>query len=199
MQVIQSNTENREAWEDIAGYEGIYQVSSLGKVRSLDRIETHKSRWGNSAAFSHKGRVLKQKTTNNGYKVVYLNKTGKTDYKLVHRLVATAFLQNDANLPCVNHKDCNTANNSVNNLEWCDYSYNSQYMFKNSRAKGAVKEARGVRNSIGECFDSINDAARHYGNKHLVSKISECCRGLRKTAYGLNWEYTQVAKRTSLL
>ena len=164
-------------------------MSNLGNVKSLDRIEAHKTRWGQDINFSHTGKVLQQRTTYEGYYKVPLTVRGRCVHQNVHRLVASAFLPNPQKLPCVNHKDCNTKNNCVDNLEWCDYSYNSQYMFKQGRARGSVKPSRRVRNSLGEDFDSICEAARQYGSKTLASQISRCCRGLKKKAAGLSWEY----------
>lgn len=104
-----------EIWKDIEGYEGKYQVSNLGNVRSL--------RFRNQN-FS---KDLTQKTNNKGYKVVNLTDNSKNKPALVHRLVAMAFIDNPNNFPVVNHKDENPQNNHVDNLEWCTYSYNTIY------------------------------------------------------------------------
>lgn len=98
----------KEIWKNIMDFNG-YQVSNLGRIRSL---KTYK--------------VLKQKT-NKGYKSSCLFKCGKIYYRYTHRLVAEAFIPNPKNLPCINHKDENPSNNCVNNLEWCDYAYNVNY------------------------------------------------------------------------
>lgn len=104
-----------EIWKDIKGFEGLYQVSNLGNVRSL--------KYRNQKLVKN----LTPQTNNHGYKVVGLGENGKTKFALVHRLVATAFIDNPNNYPVVNHKDENPLNNRVDNLEWSTYSYNCIY------------------------------------------------------------------------
>ena len=111
-----------EQWKDIIiekngvtyDYTGLYQVSNLGRVRSLGNDKTRKER------------ILKPKINNKGYLQVILCKNGKVKTFLVHRLVATAFIPNPDNLPVVNHRDENPLNNCVDNLEWCTQKYNVQ-------------------------------------------------------------------------
>lgn len=104
-----------ELWVDIDGFEGLYQVSNLGNVKSLDRYVASKSN-----IRQHKSE--RQLKLNGGkYTQVILCKDGKTYGRLVHRLVATAFIPNPNNYPCINHKDENPKNNCVDNLEWCTY------------------------------------------------------------------------------
>lgn len=115
-----------EIWKDIIGYESFYQVSNIGRVRSLDRTVIRDG-YG-SVLF--KGQIMNQ-FENNGYMMVTLRKDGhKHNYK-VHRLVMMAFEPNPDNLPCINHKDNNRKNNVVSNLEWCTYKYNNDYRFIN--------------------------------------------------------------------
>lgn len=100
-----------EVWEDVPGYEGYYQVSSMGNIRSFHRG----------------GRILKPHVSRNGYQFVFLsNDTSKT-YWFVHRIVAITFIPNPHNYPIINHKDENKLNCSVSNLEWCTYTYNLTY------------------------------------------------------------------------
>ena len=108
-----------EIWKDIAGYEGVYQVSNTGLVRSLDRY-TEGGRF-----FS--GRLMAQSKDKDGYLILglYSNRKGKT-FK-VHRLVAKAFVDNPYNLPEVNHIDEDKTNNHADNLEWCSTAYNLTY------------------------------------------------------------------------
>ena len=101
-----------EIWKDIKGYEGLYQVSNWGNVRSLDRYKKTKN---NSFSFIH-GQLLKQYVTNRGYLNVYLYSNGKSKFFSIHRLVATHFLKNTENKPQVDHIDCNKFNNHVDNL-----------------------------------------------------------------------------------
>ena len=113
-----------EIWKDIKGYEGYYQVSNFGQVRSIDRIVKQKSSKNDDTyQYNHyAGKILKQYVINSGYCVVDLCKNHKSIKKLVHRLVAEAFLENK--FAQVNHKDENKLNNHIDNLEWCTAKYN---------------------------------------------------------------------------
>lgn len=104
-------------WKDIIGYEGIYQVSNTGEVRSLDR----KIVYSNGKIYFTKGRLLKQKLNRGGYFCVHL-RGNKESHPVVHRLVAISFIGNPKNKPTVNHKDGIKTNNNVNNLEWNTHS-----------------------------------------------------------------------------
>ena len=129
--------EQNEIWKDIEGYEGLYQVSNLGRVKSLERIDRH----------NHlvKERILKPKIEPNGYFRVDLCKEGKVKTLSVHRLVAQTFIPNPEGLPQINHKNENKALNVVflrddgsvdecrSNLEWCDRKYNCNYGTRNER------------------------------------------------------------------
>lgn len=109
----------KEKWKDINGFEGLYQISNTGKIKSFRRS----SKFGSPEEL-----ILKPSIINSGYHVVtlYHENSKKRKYQ-VHRLVAEAFLPNPQNLPCVNHKDENKTNNNVDNLEWCTYQYNNNY------------------------------------------------------------------------
>ena len=111
-----------EEWRDVSGYEGLYQVSNLGRVRSLDRW-----RKNGSGEYKQKGRILNQGYTTTGYKQIVLNKDKKRKTLKVHRLVAIAFIPNPENKPNVNHIDGNPHNNNVENLEWCTQAENVQH------------------------------------------------------------------------
>lgn len=104
-----------EIYKDIEGYEGLYQVSNLGNVKSLNYHNTKKEK------------VLKPTICSDGYKRVMLYKNKTIKLYSVHRLVAQAFIENTNNYPCVNHKDESRTNNVVTNLEWCTYKYNTNY------------------------------------------------------------------------
>lgn len=122
-----------EEWKNITGYEGLYQVSNLGRVKSLNYK-------GNGTEWILKGYVKKD-----GYEVVTLMKDGIRKYCRVHRLVALAFLPNPDNLPQINHKDEDKLNNCADNLEWCTGSYNTKYSsYKWSGANNGMNKP-GVR------------------------------------------------------
>ena len=112
----------KEQWKEIKGNREIYEVSSLGNVRTKDR----------EGARGHhvKGHILTQRDNSNGYLRCDINITGKTKSHLVHRLVAEKFIPNPDNKPFVNHIDGNKHNNSVNNLEWCTRNENERHAWK---------------------------------------------------------------------
>lgn len=123
----------KEIWKDIIGYEGKYQVSNLGNVRSLNYL--------NQKGFV---KILKQSKHNKNsagiyYKMVTLCSNGKEQMKSVHRLVAEAFIENPENLPFINHKDENPSNNHISNLEWCTNKYNCNYGTKKERLSKKLK------------------------------------------------------------
>ena len=156
-----------EEWRPIEGYEGLYEVSSYGRVRSLDKYV--KSGYGSYRL--RKGKILSPGIRPDGYLVVSLQ------YKMfrVHRLVAQAFILNPDNLPQVNHKDENKANNRVDNLEWCDSKYNNNYGTARIRAKEtAIKNGYFTGLSKKEYMkkynqdnkDKIKDNVRSYYQNH---------------------------------
>ena len=167
---------NKEIWKDIKGYEGLYQVSNKGNVRSL-----------------HYGKIkqLSIVKRSNGYLMVSLWNKMKRKHYLVHRLVAEAFIPNPNNYPQVNHKDENPINNSVDNLEWCTSKYNNNYGTRNQRMFNNMPKYCVVKydlngNYIAE-YLSIKIAARE--NNISDSNIIKCCKGQRKTAGRYIWKY----------
>lgn len=108
----------KEVWKDIQNYEGLYQVSNLGRIKSFRKSTKH--RWEDEY-------ILKPSLANNGYCQVTLYDNTVRHKFLVHRLVAEAFLPNPNGYPQVNHKDENPLNNAANNLEWCTAEYNNAY------------------------------------------------------------------------
>ena len=126
-----------EEWKDIVGYEGMYMVSNLGRVKSIERIITY----SDGRVYKYHEKILKQ-SVNKGYMKVTLSKNSKVTSKKVHRLVAEAFLSNKNNYPQVNHKDECTTNNNIDNLEWCSQEYNNNYGTRIERIKKKInKEA----------------------------------------------------------
>ena len=180
-----------EIWKPVKGYEGFYEVSNLGRIRSLDRTVNCVH---NSVAIK-KGKILKLSTIPKGYLCAHFSKYGKSKSIEIQRVVALAFIPNPNNLPCVNHKDEDKTNNKVDNLEWCTYKYNNTYgtrLEKSAKKHINGKNAKTVyQYSLDEKFlneyPSCAELKRLYN--YDASKISECCRGLRKTAYGYKWKY----------
>lgn len=178
----------KEVWKDIAGYEGLYQVSNLGNVRSLN--------WRNTKTAKN----LFLKPHNKGYLQVELAKNGTKKSFVVHRLVANAFLNNPLGYTEVNHKDENKKNNNAKNLEWCDRSYNVLYSIKNRKNADHRKYfGRKSKNADIKVQQIAKDGTvvKTWSNSREVFiltgmsdwSISECCRGNRKTAYGYFWRY----------
>ena len=105
-----------EKWKSIEGYEGLYEISTMGRVKSIERKVKHRNSY-----ITLREKILKPGKNIKGYLFVVLCKNGKTKQILVHRLVCKAFLPNPDNLPEVNHKDENPLNNNVENLEFCTH------------------------------------------------------------------------------
>lgn len=121
---------NEEVWKDIKGFEGMYQVSNTGKVRSLDREITKPNRYGNIQNFKFKGRELQFNDNGNGYLSVQL---GRKNRRYVHRLVAEAFIDNPFELPSINHIDNDRKNNNATNIEWVTQQENIQHKVNQDR------------------------------------------------------------------
>lgn len=163
-----------EIWRSISGFEGLYEVSSYGNVRSLCA-----GRWRCEM-------MRKPVPDKDGYLTVNLKKDGKYTNTKIHRLVATAFLQNPDNLPEVNHKDENKANNHVENLEWCTRQYNQTY---NDQMKRFCKPVIQLSNDGQEIarYESVRTAGISTGTNE--SCISSVLNGKRRKAGGFRWVY----------
>jgi len=183
---------NKEKWRDIKGYEGRYQVSNLGRVKSLERAAA-----GRSYSKRYlKERILKPKPNNRGYLRVNLcNGTGKREQFFVHRLVCEAFHKNPKGKPCVNHIDENKTNNAANNLEWCTYRENNNHGTHNARMAKAKSKPVGQYTRDGmliKIWQSTREVERQLGFNHR--NISRAANGKRKTAYGYIWKYIDEEK-----
>jgi len=172
----------REIWKDIPGYEGYYQVSNLGRVKSLKRKTGNKR--------NNEDIILKT-YLRASYLFVRLRKDNKYKNYLVHRLVASAFIPNPDNLPQVNHIDENKINNIVNNLEWCDAKYNNNYGTKRERVRvqktNTSVDMLSTDGTFIKNFYSIAEATRQ--TKISSPHICQCCKGYRETAGGFKWAY----------
>ncbi|WP_207758096.1 NUMOD4 domain-containing protein [Clostridium botulinum] len=194
-----------EIWKDIVGYEGIYQVSNRGNVRSLNRLD--------SAGHKLKGRIRKFKQNKDGYFEISLCKDGERGYYRVHRLVALAFLDNPSKFPLVNHKDCNRTNNIVSNLEWCTEQYNVTYSdakekmvantnyktreMKYNRKELAKKQCKRVYQydldyKLVKAWDSMREAER---NGFSRSCILKCCNNQQSKHQEYIWSFDFIEER----
>lgn len=163
-----------ENWKAIVGYEGLYEVSDQGRVKSL----------GNNK--SRKEKILKPQKYSCGYFLVKLCKEGVVKQCLIHRLVAEAFIPNPNNLDTVNHKDEVKTNNVVSNLEWMSSADNVAY----SQPQRAVRRVQMLDKQTGELlatFPSLAEARRVTGIDQ--GNISKCCNGTLKVVGGYVWKY----------
>ena len=186
-----------ELWKPINGYEGLYEISNTGIVRSIGR----KYRWSDNIYELKKPLYPKLRKNKTGHLCVALCKDSKTKNFLVHRLVAFAFIPNPNNLPIINHKDENPSNNNVDNLEWCTRKYNCNY--GNARRNNSETHINNINLSapvlclkdgyvIAE-YPSMQEAQRCTGA--FQSNIMQCCQGKRHTAAGYSWQYKYGRKK----
>lgn len=187
----------REIWKDVKGYEGYYQISNLGNLKSVDREVQH-SRGGT--------RILKGKTIRPGktnwYYLVCLQKHGKRKYTTIHRLIAIAFIPNPENKPFINHINANGFDNRIENLEWCTQSENIKHAYKMGAPSPKPMLGRtGYDSSTGKeiiQMDMEGNIIKKYGSgmqaaKELnlsQAKISECARGKKIQYNGYKWKYS---------
>ena len=182
-----------ELYAPIKGFDGLYEVSTWGNVRSLDRWITYK----NGRKHFCKGKVLKLDYNNYGYLRVYLFKDGKRTNFLVHRLVAKAFVPNPDNLPLVNHKDEVKDNNYPYNLEWCTDEYNTNYGTRNERVAKSNTNGKlskkvyqyDLKGNLVNIWPSTMDCGR---NGYDSKTISACCLGKLKTHQNFIWSYKPI-------
>ena len=179
-----------EVWRDIIGYEGLYQVSDCGRVKSF---------------YNGKERLLSAGKDDDGYLYVGLCKDGKMKSCRVHRLVAQAFIPNPYGLPQVNHKDECKTNNVETNLEWCNNKYNINFGTRNERSAKALTNhpnkskpvfQHTLDGSLVKSYPSANEAQRRTG--YDKGHISACCNGKRKQAYGFIWSFSPIVPKGKL-
>lgn len=177
-----------EIWKDIEGYEGKYQVSNEGRVKSLNYNNTGKEH------------LLIPSSDKRGYKHVNLFLNGYKKMKLIHRLVAEAFIENPNNYPQINHKNEKKDENYVENLEWCTQAYNNVF---NDRAK---KAGENIRKALAGKIPKANPPKKVYQYsldgelikiwdskaecvRNGFNHVSECCNGKRNQNKGYKWSY----------
>lgn len=194
-----------EIWKDIEGYEGLYQVSNTGKIRSL-----HYRKYG--------GIHLLKQNTYDKHKTIILSKDGIHKSYKVHRLVAQAFIPNPEGKPCIDHIDGNGCNNIYTNLRWVtkkENSNNPNTINNMTFHKGIIPwnkgknyemhKTRGEKHRLskpviqmsldGEFiqeWESAGEAERALGISGLHASISSCCRGKSKQGYGYKWKFKEV-------
>lgn len=177
-----------EIWKDIKSYEGLYQVSNLGKVRSFPRKGTH----------TKKIHILKSGKNHKGYLYVVLTNKYKKKTISIHRLVAQAFIPNPNNLPQVNHIDGDKLNNCVENLEWITNYDNMKHAMKlglrdkiykhgKEHFKSVIVNQYDLNNNFIKQWYCVRDIERELGFDNR--NVCACCRGKRPTAYGYKWKY----------
>lgn len=174
-----------EFWKDLVGYEGLYQVSTLGNIRSIDRIEKCGS------FFRHrKGKVLKQVINRGGYCQVTLTKDGKGCSKEVHRLIAKTFIENEYNLPEVNHIDCDKTNNSVDNLEWVSREDNTKHAMEHDlKPHGDKHKSSKLKQSQVDWIREHYDSNDERYNTEAMTKLFGVSRStIRRVVLNESWK-----------
>lgn len=171
----------KEVWKSIPGYEGLYQVSNLGRVKSLPRNTT-------------RGKVLSLQNRQNGYLCVCLCKNGVSKRENVHRIVAEAFLPHSDSNNVVNHKDENKHNNKVTNLEWTTQKYNLEYrdgIYKRAKSRSGFKNVLQIQSGrVVGIYHTLHEAARAVNG--WPQNIWHCVHGKALTAYGYEWRYANA-------
>lgn len=172
-----------EEWRPVPGYEGLYEVSNTGRVRSLDRVECF-----NGTSRLRKGRELAH-IPKRGYSFVKLCKDGTVRAVGIHRIVASAFIPNPLWLPEVNHKDERKTNNNAVNLEWCSRAYNASYGTAPKRIADKLHKPviSTDNNGIETVYESVKAAAQAF--RGTPGNICNAISGYSKTAWGLKWRY----------
>lgn len=178
-----------ELWKPITGYEGLYEISNFGRVKSVARQMTHKKH----GTWFIKERILKYNlagVVGNQYYQVFLHKgNGIQKAFKIHRLVAEHFIPRIEGKNVVNHIDCNKLNNRVDNLEWVTDLENTKHAIDNGRLEGAFDYRKKLIINIdtGDIFPSQADAERYYGVAR--GAIGKCLKGKSKTSCGYRWRY----------
>ena len=177
----------KEFWKDIENFEGKYQVSNKGRIKSLARYVL----CSNGKILPVKEHILKSKVTTSGYLMVVLCKSNKRKFALIHRLVAQAFIPNPDNLPEVNHIDEDKTNNKVDNLEWCTSKYNSNYGKRNIKISSKLKYKSKYKVAQ---YDMQGNLVNVFNNSREVvdifgTHVYDCCTDKLHTLKGYIFRY----------
>lgn len=176
-----------EKWKPVKDFEGLYEVSDKGRVRSVPRTIQRKG----GGTMTYKGKVLKPDVTKQGYLKVYLSKNSKKKNCLVHRLVAEAFIPNPKGYEQVNHKNTDKADNAVSNLEWTTNLQNYVHAEKNGLRPANLRAKRVAQYTLdGKLvaeYESLSRCSKATGIKD--SRIGDVCHGRRHTAHGYKFKF----------
>lgn len=172
-----------EEWLPIKGYEGLYEVSNLGRIKSLER-----KKWNGKSNHIWKEKILKFGTNGANYLAVNLYKNKKRKFITIHKLVATTFIDNPNNYLEINHTDENPKNNAVINLEWCNRKYNCNYGTRNQKVIHCKKVYQyDLQNNLIKTWSSSKEASDTLNIN--VDSIYHNVAGKLKTAGGFVWKY----------
>ena len=200
-----------EIWKNIPNYEGLYQISDCGRIKTLEKLV--KSGLKNNSFVKRKERIIKNQINKLGYHHVTLYKNGIGQNFNVHKLVAESFIDKntfkympnenknsiDLNKLVINHKDENPSNNHVENLEWCTQAYNINYGHRNEKvAKNMVEHNRYATPVIQYTLDgyiikkwrSLKEIEKTIG--YSRNSIALCCKGKYKKSHGYIWRYYET-------
>lgn len=178
-----------EIWRDIPGFEGEYQVSTMGNVRTIEHLVPWRGR-----LYHVKSKLIKKQIGTKGYIIVRVHKNGVGKTLKVHKLIKNTFHgPNPKDKPEINHIDENKDNNSISNLEFCDSDYNNNYGTRNERIKETLRKQLkpinqyDINHNFIKRWESSIDIQETLGIKsHLITR---CCRGVGKTVHGFVWKY----------
>ena len=171
-----------EIWKQVKGFEGLYEVSNLGNVRSLNYHN-----WGIT-------KNLTPTADKYGYLRVCLSKNDKQHNGIVHRMVAQAFIDNPNDFPQINHINEDKSDNRVENLEWCDCLHNNNHGTRNTRISKSKRNTKcktviqmDLQGNVIREWVSLNEVMRVLGFN--AAFVARCCHGVKPTAYGYKWQY----------
>lgn len=170
------NVSMKEEWKSVVGYEGLYEISNLGRIKSLNFDGTKRER-------------IMSPYLVHGYSRIRIFKNSKPRSVGVHRLVAEAFIANPDNKPYVNHINGDKSDNRAANLEWCTQSENTIHSYRvlMNKASGGREKKKVMLVETGQVFESIKEASKMTG--HNRTSIISCCKGRYKTVNGMHWRY----------
>lgn len=185
-----------EIWRPVKGYEGLYEVSNRGRIRSVDRWVTDED----GIKRFRKGKILKPGPDKKGYLHVGLGRNGKKRFFLVHRLVAMAWLDNSEGKPQINHIDEDKSNNDVSNLEWTTAKENTNWGTGCKRsAASRSKAVQALDPETGQVVMKYSSTMEAERNGFNSSNISACCLGKCRTHKGFAWRYKQAFDYSRML